>query len=46
MTGFTEEEFKGLLPHVEHACVTSMQAHTIDGQPRTSRRYRSYDTCP
>jgi hypothetical protein len=23
-----------------------MQDYTIDGQPRTSRRYSSYDTCP
>ncbi len=46
MTGLTEEEFMGLLPHFEHACVAYMQDHTIDGQPRTSRRYSSYDTCP
>src|SRR5919108_6290677 len=23
-----------------------MHDHTIDGQPRTSRRYSTYDTCP
>ena len=26
--------------------MTHRHDHTIDGQPRTSRRYRSYDTCP
>jgi hypothetical protein len=46
MTGLTEEEFMGLLPPFERAFVTYMQDHTIDGQPRTSRRYSSYDTCP
>lgn len=45
-TGLTAEEFMGLLPPFEHAFVTYMQDHTIDGQPRTSRRYSSYDTCP
>ena len=46
MTGLTEPEFQALLPHVEQTFVTSMQARTIDGQPRTSRRYRTYGTCP
>jgi len=26
--------------------MTYMQDRTIDGQPRTSRHYRTYDTCP
>jgi hypothetical protein len=46
MTGFTEQEFQALLPPFEQAFVAYMQAHTIDGQPRTVRRYRTYDTCP
>jgi hypothetical protein len=46
MTGLTEAEFLGLLPHFEQACVASMQHRTIDGNPRTSRRYRTDDTCP
>ena len=46
MTGLTEAEFMVLLPHVEPAFVASMQHRTIDGNPRTSRRYRTYDTCP
>ena len=46
MTGFTKVEFTALLPHFEHAFVTYMQDRTIDGHPRTSRRYSTYDTCP
>jgi hypothetical protein len=26
--------------------LSSMDDRTIDGQPRTSRRYTPYDTCP
>ena len=46
LTGLTEAEFQALLPHFEQALVTSMQDRTIDGHPRTSRRYSTYDTCP
>src|ERR687897_1344408 len=46
MTGLTEAEFMALLPHFEQALVASMQHRTIDGNPRTSRRYSTYDTCP
>ena len=46
MAGFTKQEFEGLLPHFEHALVTYLQNRTIDGQPRTSRRYSTYDNCP
>jgi hypothetical protein len=46
MTGLTEEEFTALLPHFEHALGAYLQDRTIDGQPRTSRRYSSYDNCP
>jgi hypothetical protein len=46
MTGLTEAEFAALLPHFEHALVAYLQDRTIDGQPRTSRRYSTYDTCP
>jgi hypothetical protein len=46
MTGLTEQEFTALLPPFEHAYVAYMHDHTIDGQPRTSRRYSTYDTCP
>jgi DDE superfamily endonuclease len=46
MTGLTEQEFTALLPPFEHAYAAYMHDHTIDGQPRTSRRYSTYDTCP
>jgi Helix-turn-helix of DDE superfamily endonuclease len=46
MTGLTAAEFMTLLPHFEHALVAYLQDRTIDGQPRTSRRYSTYDTCP
>jgi hypothetical protein len=46
MTGLTEAEFMALLPHFEQAFVGYMQDRTVDGQPRTSRRYTTYDTCP
>jgi hypothetical protein len=38
--------FQALLPHFEQAFVTYMQDRPIDEQPRTSRRYSTYDTCP
>jgi hypothetical protein len=46
MTGLTEPEFTALLPHFERALAAYLQNRTIDGQPRTSRRYRAYDNCP
>ena len=46
MTGLTEQEFTASLPHFEYACVAYRQDHTSDGQPRTSRRYSTYETCP
>jgi hypothetical protein len=46
MTGLTEAEFMALLLYFEQAFVVSMQDRTIDGQPRTSRRYSTYASCP
>ena len=46
MSGLTEQEFTALLPPFEHAYAAYMHDHTIDGQPRTSRRYSTYGTCP
>ena len=46
LTGLTTGEFQALLAHFEQAFVTHMQDRTIDGQPRTSRRYSAYDNCP
>jgi hypothetical protein len=39
MTGLTAPEFTALLPHFEHAFEAYMRDHTIEDQPRTSRRY-------
>jgi hypothetical protein len=46
LTGLTEAEFQALLPYFEQAFVTYMHDRTIDRQPRTSRRYSTYGTCP
>src|SRR6266487_233181 len=46
LTGLTEAEFQALRPHFEQSLVTYMHDRTIDGQPRTSRRYSTYDNCP
>jgi hypothetical protein len=46
MTGLTEQEFQALLPPFEKAFVAYLHDHTIDGQPRTVRRYSAYDHCP
>ena len=46
LTGLTAPEFQALLPHFEQAFMTYMDERTIDGHPRTSRRYTTYDTCP
>jgi hypothetical protein len=45
-TGLTEVEFTALLPYFERALVGSMQDRASEGQPRTSRRYTTYTTCP
>ena len=46
LTGLTTQEFMALLPHFEHAFLAYMADHTIDGQPRTNRRYSTYGTSP
>jgi hypothetical protein len=46
MTGLTEPEFTALLPLFEDALGAYLRDRTIDGQPRTSRRYSPYDNCP
>jgi hypothetical protein len=46
LTSLTMEEFRQLVPPFE----TAFQAHTaawrLDGQPRTARRYTTYQNCP
>jgi Helix-turn-helix of DDE superfamily endonuclease len=46
MTGLTQQEFTALLPYFEHAFLAYMADRTIDGQPRASRRYSTYETSP
>jgi hypothetical protein len=46
MTGLTQPACSTLLPPFEHALRAYLADHTIDGQPRTSRRYSPYDTSP
>jgi hypothetical protein len=46
MTGLIQAEFSALLPYFEHAFLVYMEHHTIDGQPRPSRRYSTYETGP
>ena len=46
VTGLTEPEFTALLPPFEDALAAYLQDRTIDGQPRTSRRYSADDNCP
>ena len=46
MTSLTDPEFQALLPVFEHAFERSLATRTIDGQPRTSRRYRAYVNGP
>ena len=46
MTGLTPQECSALLPPFERAFPAHMQEHTVTGQPRTSRRYGTYETSP
>ena len=46
LPGLTAAECQAVLPHFEQAFMTSRDDRTIAGQPRTSRRYTPYDTCP
>jgi hypothetical protein len=46
MTGLTESEFTALLPHLARALAAYVQDRSIDGHPRTSRRYSAYDNSP
>ena len=46
LTGLTAAEFHALLPSFERAFVTYRQDRTIDGQPRTSRRYSTCKRSP
>jgi Helix-turn-helix of DDE superfamily endonuclease len=44
--GVNRARIHGAAPPFEHALAASLQDRTIEGQPRTSRRYSPYGTCP
>ena len=46
LTGLTEAAFQAFRPPFEEASTTSMQDRTLEEQPRTSRRYSTYDHGP
>src|SRR5919109_4280724 len=45
-TSLTLDEFRQLVPPVETAFQDHMAAWRLDGQPRTARRYTTYQNCP
>src|SRR5712692_8843920 len=45
-TSVTLDEFQQLVPPFEAAFQAHMAAWRLDGQPRTARRFRVYQTCP
>ncbi|HSF32631.1 MAG TPA: transposase family protein [Candidatus Tectomicrobia bacterium] len=46
LTSLTLDEFWRLVPAFEAAFQAHMATWCFDGQPRTSRRYTTYKTCP
>jgi hypothetical protein len=46
LTSLTVEEFETLVPAFEHAFLAHMQEWTLEGKPRTGRRYSQYANCP
>ena len=46
LTSLTVDEFEQLVPAFEAAFVRYMQHWTMEGKPRTGRRYSQYATCP
>jgi Helix-turn-helix of DDE superfamily endonuclease len=46
LTSLTIDEFEQLLPSFEAAFVRHMRDWTMEGKPRTGRRYSQYATCP
>jgi hypothetical protein len=46
LTSLTLDEFRQLLPPFETAFQDHMAAWRLDGQPRTARRYTTYQNCP
>jgi len=46
LTSLTVEEFEQVVEPFEHAFVRHMNEWTMEGLPRTGRRYSQYATCP
>jgi hypothetical protein len=46
LTSLTLDEFRRLVPPFEAAFQAHMAQWRFDGQPRTARRYTTYQTCP
>jgi hypothetical protein len=46
LTSLTLEEFRQLVPPFEISFQAHMAAWRLDGQPRTARRYTTYQHCP
>jgi Helix-turn-helix of DDE superfamily endonuclease len=46
LTSLTLDEFRRLVPPFEAAFEAHMVQWRFDGQPRTARRYTTYQTCP
>jgi hypothetical protein len=46
LTSLTEEEFEVIVTPFDQAFLAYMQDWTLEGKPRTGRRYSQYATCP
>ena len=46
LTSLTVDEFEQLVPSFEIAFVRHMRDWTMEGKPRTNRRYSQYTNCP
>ena len=46
LTSLTDEEFESLVAPFETAFLARMQDWTLEGKPRTGRRYSQYANCP
>jgi hypothetical protein len=46
LTSLTLDEFRQLVPPFEISFQAHMAAWRLDGQPRTARRYTTYQNCP
>jgi hypothetical protein len=46
LTSLTVDEFEQLVPPFEAAFVRHMREWTMEGKPRTGRRYSQYSNCP